>query len=504
MAADLPIVARVIDKTKPGLRSAGDGVDKLGKKTSAFGKIAKGAALGVAGIAAAGIAVGVKLAADFLTAADAIGKMSTATGVGIEELQELDFALQQGGSSIKTFEKGILTWQKGLFDAAEKGTGPVKEGLEKLGIEIETIQGLKPDEQFRLIAEAISEVKSPTDQAALAQKLFGGAGKELLPTLKAGSEALDTLTAEARDNGAIMSTDTVKGAEAVNDAMNSAKEALRGLATKGFSFVLPHIKTAVDWFKNQVVPVIKNDVIPRVSAFVTLLRDKLAPIIRDDVIPRIKALVTVFRDSVEPIIVNNIIPAIKRITALFGNGGGTDGEGLKKALDLLQKAFELVMPIVSTVLGLHVGIIITAVELLITSIASIITFIDATFKGDWETAWAEVEKVFQTFVDNFVDSWQVSFDGVELAAGFFWGHLVDGTKLFVNDMIALVEAVPNAFITGINAVIRAWNGLRLTIPGFSKNILGKEVVLFKGFSLETPNVNTIAHVQLPRLASGGI
>ena len=136
MAADLPIVARVIDKTKPGLKSAGDNVDKLEKKTSKFGKAAKFAALGVAGIGVAGLAIGAKLVGNFLTAADAIGKMSTRTGVGVEELQELDFALQRGGSSVAAFEKGIQDFTKGLSEAVEKGTGPVKEGLDLVGLAI--------------------------------------------------------------------------------------------------------------------------------------------------------------------------------------------------------------------------------------------------------------------------------------------------------------------------------------------------------------------------------
>ena len=54
--ANLPIVASVIDKTKPGLASAGKGIQGLESKTSKFGKVAKGAALGVAGIAVAGAA----------------------------------------------------------------------------------------------------------------------------------------------------------------------------------------------------------------------------------------------------------------------------------------------------------------------------------------------------------------------------------------------------------------------------------------------------------------
>ena len=76
-------------------------------------------------------------------------------------------------------------------------------------------------------------------------------------------------------------------------------------------------------------------------------------------------------------------------------------------------------------------------------------------------------------------------------------------KDIANGIIGFIEAIPNAFIKGINAIIRAWNGLSLKIPGFSKKILGKEVG-FKGFTISTPDIPTIPTISIPRLASGGI
>ena len=76
---------------------------------------------------------------------------------------------------------------------------------------------------FKVLAEEISKVEDPLEQAALAQKLFGGAGKELLPTLKGGAAGLAALT-ERKNN--IMSTESVRSAEMVNDAINSTKQAV--------------------------------------------------------------------------------------------------------------------------------------------------------------------------------------------------------------------------------------------------------------------------------------
>ena len=142
---------------------------------------------------------------------------------------------------------------KGLAGRRYEGHGAgSQKGLETLGLRVEDLQKLSPDEQFRTLAQAIAGVENPSTQAALAQKLLGGAGRDLLPTLKAGAEGLDALSQEARDNSNIMSTQTVRSAERVNDVMNSAKDAIRGVALQAFEFILPYIERAVVWVKTWI------------------------------------------------------------------------------------------------------------------------------------------------------------------------------------------------------------------------------------------------------------
>ena len=479
--ADLPIVARVIDKTKPGLKSAGDNIGNLEKKTSRFGNAAKIAAVGVAGIAAAGVALGVKLVGNFLKSADAIGKMATATGIGVEKIQELDFALQQGGSSISAFEKGIQTLARGLNDAFTKGTGPVAEALEQLGLTIEGIAGLAPDEQFRTLAQAISEVEDASTQAAIAQKLFGGAGRELLPTLKEGARGLDKLTEEARRNGNIMSTDTVRGAEEVNDAINSMKQALLGAATQGFVKLLPHIKTFVTWFKDKVLPVIERKIIPAFKDFGRLLKQTIAPIIT-----------------------GTIIPALKRIAAIFGD----DGDGLKRTIDALQKVFKVALPAIAAIVELSIKTILVAIELVLKTLKGIIDFLEAVFRGDWRAAWRAIEDILKAFIEAIVRLFGAAFRSVLQLFRAFGVDLKRTMKNIANGVLSIIEAIPNAFVKAINAIISAWNRFSLRLPGFRKTIRlpggGTFTIGFDGITINTPNIPTISPVRIPRLQDGGI
>ena len=173
--AQLDIALKVVDQSKRGLDSFGRNLDDAGRKTSKLGGLAKGAALGVAGIAVAGVAIGTKLVGDLLATGDALHKMSGRTGIGIEKLQEMQFAAEQSGSSLETFEKAILKQARFITEAAN-GTKSNTEALAELGITLGDLEGQRPDEQFKVLADAIAGVEDPTKRAALAQEVFGRYG----------------------------------------------------------------------------------------------------------------------------------------------------------------------------------------------------------------------------------------------------------------------------------------------------------------------------------------
>ena len=144
--------------------------------------------------------------------------------------------------------------------------------------------------------------------------------------------------------------------------------------------------------------------------------------------------------------------------------------------------------VVTTVIG---GIVLK-IETGIGIVTAVIRGIIALMKGDWGAAWQAALDVVEEIL--------------EYITGVFGLFGVDIKKIMidvVNGVIGSLEVMPNAFIGGLNAIIRAWNGFSLTIPGFSKKILGKEIG-FKGFTLDTPNIPTIPSISLPRLATGAV
>ena len=111
---------------------------------------------------------------------DSFDKMAARTGMTVESLSELSFAAQQSGTDLETVERGVKTMQKNIGEAAG-GSKSATEALAKLGLTVEQLQGLSPDEQFNKIAAALNQISDPTTRAATAMKIFGKSGAMLLP-----------------------------------------------------------------------------------------------------------------------------------------------------------------------------------------------------------------------------------------------------------------------------------------------------------------------------------
>lgn len=167
--------------------------------------------------------------ATFVSVGDALGDMATRTGVGAEALSELTYAAGQTGTNITAVEKAIRKMQVNVGNAA-MGTGTFSDTLAALGLDLAHIQSLTPEAQFMEIARAVGAIEDPATRAALAQKAFGKGAAELLPLLAQGADGIDKLRQRAQELGVTMSTEDVAAAQALDDALQTAKAQVKSMA----------------------------------------------------------------------------------------------------------------------------------------------------------------------------------------------------------------------------------------------------------------------------------
>lgn len=193
------------NKLSQGLRLAENQIRQFGNSVRMIGTW-------MLGIGAAVVAPLLKAAQFAGNLGHEISEMSKRTGVSVERLSALGYAARQSGIDMETLEKALKFMHKNLYAAAD-GSKELIEVFKKLGLTTADFQNMTIDERLLKIVDAFDKIKDPTERAALAIKLFGRSGTEILPFIAEGAARLRELMAEAQKLGLVLSAEDIEAAE---------------------------------------------------------------------------------------------------------------------------------------------------------------------------------------------------------------------------------------------------------------------------------------------------
>ncbi|MFA5291954.1 MAG: cell envelope integrity protein TolA [Phycisphaerae bacterium] len=217
-----------------GLRSCEKSLTSWGRSVSAMGRQVM-----MAGTAIVGSLVAASVKAGSI--GHDLEEMSKKTGVGVEALSGLGYVARQSGGSLEGLGKSFRFMQKNLF-AAQNGTKGVVKALAQLGLTVAELQKLTPEEQFKEIAGRIGSLADPTARAALAMKIFGRSGTELLPMFARGKDGINAMIGEAEKLGLIMSTDDAEAAAEFHEETKKLTDILKMGMFRVGSAIIPILK----------------------------------------------------------------------------------------------------------------------------------------------------------------------------------------------------------------------------------------------------------------------
>jgi len=238
------------------LISVGDAVLKLGVDTKDLDKGMQNVgntikkhqkAIGIAAVAAGGaiLAAGALSVKTYAEMGDAVQKMSFKIGFSTEALSEWRHVLEINGTTLETLQKAVKTMSGAIIDA-DSGLETYLRAFRQIGIEIEDLMGLSPEEQFQMIASAIAELEDETLKMAIATDIFGRGGLELLPTLAQGADGIAALRQEAHDLGIVFDQEAANKAAALTDAMHRMDEATSGVKMAIAEQLIPALMPLID------------------------------------------------------------------------------------------------------------------------------------------------------------------------------------------------------------------------------------------------------------------
>lgn len=209
-----------------------------------FERQMKTAAVGIGTAIASAFSVGaiMKAGKEVLDNADKMAKLSQSTGVAVETLTSFKYAADLSGSSIENIIKGLQALSRNML-SAQAGTGEALMAFRALGIEVEESgKLLSSDAVLGKIADKFSEMEDGAAKTALAMRIFGDSGAELIPLLNAGSAGITEMREEAERLGLVMSKEMAQQAERVNDQMTRLQSMLSGVTIRVMDGLLPTLE----------------------------------------------------------------------------------------------------------------------------------------------------------------------------------------------------------------------------------------------------------------------
>ncbi len=160
------------------------------------------------------------LVKDTIAFASHMDDLSERTGVGVVALQKMEVTGALVGVSIDQMVNAITQMQNRI----EGGQSGAVNAIQRLGMSLEDIRDMNPEQQFNELSEAIGSVQDPAERTHLAMELFGRSGAKILATM---TPEMRAFTAAAEDMGLIMSKSAITGGDAIDDFATLASKSLR-------------------------------------------------------------------------------------------------------------------------------------------------------------------------------------------------------------------------------------------------------------------------------------
>lgn len=196
---------------------------------------------------AAGVAGFAALLKKTIAVADQMTKLAQSVGVPVETLTSLSHAANLSGMTIESLSKGLKQISKNAMDAAA-GIGEAKDAFRALGVSTKDSNGNLKSSQDLIyeIADKFREMEDGAGKTALAMRIFGRAGADLIPMLNQGSAGIKDMQDEAKALGLVIDAEVGKAAERFDDNLTRLEGASKGFANQVMKEFLPTLENLTD------------------------------------------------------------------------------------------------------------------------------------------------------------------------------------------------------------------------------------------------------------------
>lgn len=232
-------------KASAEAKKVSDAAGKIQDKTKGLSAAGAGVVGGLAG-----------MALNSASLADELNTLSKQSGLTTEEIQKFRFASEMVDVSSEDIIGSLGKLKKNMASTSKDTAA----AFDKIGVAVTNADGSLRDstEVFYETLEGLAGIENETERDIVAMQLFGKGAASLTGIIDDGGEALKAYGDQAKENGLILSQDTLDGLNAVNDKIDTLKATITGtVATTGakalevfeplFNWVFEKIDTLLSW-----------------------------------------------------------------------------------------------------------------------------------------------------------------------------------------------------------------------------------------------------------------
>jgi hypothetical protein len=254
----LQLLQKIVDQNQKSLqRFTGEAdkttqqLDKLNKGVSTLSTIEIGRvlvdtfqALGSAFTSAAQNVL--TMAGNVSSSLDSLNDLSARTGIGVESLQGYALAAKMAGVDTEAFGVAV---QKLAVNIGKATPGDAMDkALRGINLSVAELRMLAPEQQFSVIGDAIAQLPTVAERAAVAVQVFGKQGAALAPLFREGAASIEELRARAERLGIIVSETQINNVADMNDAFDLVSATINGIIGQVVGNLAPAVTDVTNQF----------------------------------------------------------------------------------------------------------------------------------------------------------------------------------------------------------------------------------------------------------------
>lgn len=241
------------------------GFSNISKSAAQFGK---GLAAGLLG----GLSVGaiVSFGKSVVDAAGHVQDLSEQVGISGQLLSGLRSTLEENGTTLDAFAKGIFTAQRELGQIKNQ-SDPAAQAVKALGLNLNELRQADTETFLKLVTDALGKIENPMQRNALGAQLLGKQFRELGPAIQAMAGRLEELK-----RGGVSEQD-IKTLDAFGDSWTKLSNSFKIFAAGPMADVINGLRalfgllTPKEELLRKLLPV--EDVLAKINDQLTVAED---------------------------------------------------------------------------------------------------------------------------------------------------------------------------------------------------------------------------------------